>query len=254
LLLFLKQYYSNNTIYLYFNNSKTLRIERALAHIERKLIMTIKSSPTAAGSQILEISASGRRGQSVSRMLTQEVIDAIQTRDGDIALVRRDLADGVGFVDEDWIGANFADPEARSPKQHARLAESDKLVAELQAADTIVIGMPIYNFGIPAALKAWIDMIARARLTFRYTSTGPEGLLRDKHAIVVVASGGVRVDSRADHATPYLRQALGFVGITDIEIVAADQLNKHAEESIDKARLQISELIHRTGRIDGRAA
>lgn len=87
-------------------------------------------------------------------------------------------------------------------------------------------------------------MIARARLTFRYTENGPEGLLRDKKAYLVVATGGVPVGSPMDFATPYLRHALAFVGITDVEIVAADRLNSGAEESVDKARAQIADLIH----------
>jgi FMN-dependent NADH-azoreductase len=152
----------------------------------------------------------------------------------------------VSLVDESWIGANFTAEEERSAEQHDVLRESDAFVAELQAADVIVIGAPIYNFGIPAALKAWVDMIARARLTFRYTATGPEGLLTGKKAYIVIASGGVPVDSAVDFATPYLRQALKFVGVTDVDVIAADQLNSRAEESIDAARVRIAESIHTT--------
>lgn len=194
--------------------------------------------------RILEISASGRHGGSVSRMLSRELIDALEQREGDVAVVHRDLADGIPFVDEAWIKANFTADEERSAEQKDTLRGSDELVAELHAADVIVIGSPIYNFGIPAALKAWVDMIARARLTFRYTSEGPEGLLKGKKAYVVIASGGVPVDSPVDFATPYLRQALKFVGITDVEVIAADQLNSRAEDSIDAARMRIAELIH----------
>jgi FMN-dependent NADH-azoreductase len=104
------------------------------------------------------------------------------------------------------------------------LALSDTLIEELEAADTIVIGMPIYNFGMPAALKAWIDLMARPKVTFAYTESGPVGLLNDKRAIVAVASGGVPVDSPADFATPHLRQVLRFVGIDDITVHAAKDL------------------------------
>ena len=203
---------------------------------------------------VLEVSASGRNKDSVSRMLTRDIVDALETRNGQIALTRRDLNAGIALVDEDWISANFTAAEDRSVDQRARLADSDALVAELQAADVVVIGAPIYNFGVPASLKAWIDMIARARLTFRYTENGPEGLLKGKKAYVVIASGGVPVDSPADFATPYLRQALKFVGITDVEIIAADQLNQRAADSIDAARVQIAELIHTKQPVDGRAA
>ncbi len=194
--------------------------------------------------RILEVSASGRSKGSVSRMLSADLVGALEARHGDIELSRRDLSRGLSFVDEAWIEANFTAPEERNASQRAALAESDALVAELEAADVLVIGAPIYNFGVPAALKAWVDMIARARRTFRYTEHGPEGLLEGKKAFVVVASGGVPVDSAVDFATPYLRQALGFVGIRDVEVIAADQLNSRADESIDAARLRIAELIH----------
>jgi FMN-dependent NADH-azoreductase len=204
--------------------------------------------------QVLEVSASGRRADSVSRMLTQDIITALESRETTLSLTRRDLSDGVNHVDEAWINANFTPEEQRTPEQRAVLAESDELVAELRRADVIVIGAPIYNFGIPAALKAWIDMIARARLTFRYTDTGPEGLLKDKKAYIVIASGGVPVDSAVDFATPYLRQALTFVGISDIEIIAADQLNSKAEQSVDAARSRIGTLIQAAQSDDSIAA
>lgn len=204
--------------------------------------------------RILEISASGRRNGSVSRMLTGEIIEALEIREGTVSVDRRDLSNGVSVVDEPWINANFTPDEERTSDQHDVLRESDALVAELQSADVIVIGSPIYNFSIPAALKAWIDKIARARLTFRYTENGPEGLLKDKKAYVVIASGGVPVDSPVDFATPYLRHALGFIGITDIEVIAADQLNGHADKSIDAARIRIADLVHTTRPQEGRAA
>jgi FMN-dependent NADH-azoreductase len=204
--------------------------------------------------RILEVSASGRSKGSVSRMLTADLIEALEARHGAIELTRRDLSRGLPFVDEAWIEANFTAPEERSAAQRAALAESDALVEELRAADVLVIGSPIYNFGVPAALKAWVDMIARARLTFRYTANGPEGLLIGKKAYVVIASGGVPVDSAVDFATPYLRQALSFVGISDAEVIAADQLNKKAEESIDAARMRIAELIHTAPALSGQVA
>ena len=204
--------------------------------------------------QILEVSASGRGSDSVSRMLAQEVIDALEAKNGAIELTRRDLNAGISLVDEDWINANFTADEDRSIEQHAKLGESGALVAELQRADAIVIGAPIYNFGIPASLKAWVDMIARARLTFHYTAQGPEGLLKGKKAYVVVASGGVPVDSPVDFATPYLRQALKFVGITDVEVIAADRLNENSADSIDAARVRIADLILAAPSFTDRAA
>lgn len=204
--------------------------------------------------KILEVAASGRNDGSVSRMLSADLIRALEDRHGTVELTRRDLNKGMPFVDDAWINANFTAPEERSAEQRSALAESDALVAELKAADVLVIGSPIYNFGVPAALKAWIDMVARARLTFRYTENGPKGLLEGKKAYLVIASGGVPVDSAVDFATPYLRHALAFIGITDVEVIAADQLNSKAEESIDAARVRIAELIHTAPRLQSRVA
>ena len=204
--------------------------------------------------KVLEVAASGRNDGSVSRMLSADLVGALEERHGRVALTRRELNKGVPFVDEAWIGANFTAPDERTAEQRAILAESDVLVAELKAADVVVIGSPIYNFGVPAALKAWIDMVARARLTFRYTENGPQGLLEGKKAYVIIASGGVPVDSAVDFATPYLRHALGFIGITDVEVIAADQLNSRADESIDAARVRIADLIHTAPRLQSRVA
>lgn len=203
---------------------------------------------------ILEVSASGRRGDSVSRQLTADVVHALEDRYGSVTTVRRDLNDGVGFVDESWIAANFTAAKERTPTQRERLAESDRLVAELKAADVIVIGAPIYNFSIPATLKAWVDQVARARVTFRYTDSGPEGLLEGKKAYIVIASGGVPVDAAVDFATPYLRHALGFLGIHDVDVIAADRLNVRGTEAIDEARRDIAERIHTAPRLDSAAA
>jgi FMN-dependent NADH-azoreductase len=193
---------------------------------------------------ILEVSASGRHGASVSRELSADLIAALEDRYGKVKLSRRDLAKGIPFVDEAWIEANFTPDENRTTRHKDTLAYSDELVRELKEADVLIIGAPVYNFSIPAALKAWIDMIARARLTFRYTENGPKGLLAGKKAYLVVATGGVPVGSKVDFATPYLRHALGFVGITDVEVIAADGVNSGREDSMDRARKQIAELVH----------
>lgn len=194
--------------------------------------------------RILELSASGRSDGSVTRELSNDLITALQDRHGVAEVTRRDLSAGVPFVNEAWISANFTADEERTDEHNDTLAYSNELVAELQNADTIVIGVPVYNFSIPATLKAWVDMIARARLTFRYTEDGPVGLLTGKKAYLVVATGGVPVGSPVDFATPYLRHALAFVGITDVEIIAADRINSDAAESLDRARMQMAELVH----------
>ena len=193
---------------------------------------------------VLQISASGRKDGSVTRQLSADLIAALEDRHDAVNIVQRDVSKGVPFVDDAWIAANFTPDDARTDTHRETLAYSDALVRELQEADVLVFGAPVYNFSIPATLKAWVDMIARARLTFRYTDNGPVGLLEGKKAYVIVATGGVPVGSPVDFATPYLRHALNFVGITDIEIIAADRLNSSAEESMDRARTQIAELIH----------
>ncbi len=193
---------------------------------------------------VLEVQASARGEGSISRDLTADLIAALEARHGDLNVTRRDLAKGLPFIDEAWVAANFTPDEDRTSTHRQILSRSDDLVAELQAADVIVIGAPMYNFSVPAVLKAWIDMIARARLTFEYTENGPRGLLEGKKAYVVVPSGGVPVGSPADFATPYLRHALKFVGITDVEFIGAQGADRGNDEALDSARARIAELVH----------
>ncbi|KAA5804972.1 FMN-dependent NADH-azoreductase [Alkalicaulis satelles] len=172
--------------------------------------------------KILHVASSARLEDSVSRELGGRLAAALAGAEGEIVL--RDLArDPAGVVDSAWVAANFTAPEARTDSHAALLAGSDVLVAELKHADHIVIGAPMYNFSIPAPLKAWIDQVARARETFRYSEAGPEGLLKGKTAWLVVASGGVPVDGEADFVTPYLRHVLGFMGINDVRVIDASR-------------------------------
>lgn len=172
---------------------------------------------------VLRIDTSARRAGSASRELTAALAEGFAGQGGRI--IERDLAaTPPAPVDEAWVNANFTPEAARTDADRAALAQSDALVAELQAADVIVIGVPIYNFTFPATLKAWIDQVARARVTFRYGANGPEGLLTGKRAVLALASGGVEAGSAYDFATGYLRHVLGFLGITDVEVVAADKL------------------------------
>lgn len=177
---------------------------------------------------VLHIDASARFDGSVSRELTQRLAERLA---GGGRVLRRDLAaDPVPFVDEAWVGANFTADAERTQAQRETLAGSDALVEQLEAADDIVIGAPIYNFAIPASLKAWIDQVARARRTFRYTEDGPEGLLNGKTAWLVIASGGTPLDSEIDFATGYLRHVLGFLGITDVRVIDAARWSAKSEE------------------------
>lgn len=180
--------------------------------------------------KILHINSSGRVEGSVTRDISAQLVGQLQQQTGH-QLIRLDLAEGLPFIDEQWIAANFTDPAERSERQKAKLALSDSLVADLQQASHIVIAAPIYNFSVPAVLKAWIDMVARARVTFRYTENGPEGLLKGKKAYLVVASGGVPLGSEVDYASTYLRHVLGFLGIDDVTLVDANALGRAANES-----------------------
>ncbi|ASK88757.1 FMN-dependent NADH-azoreductase [Sphingorhabdus sp. SMR4y] len=187
---------------------------------------------------ILRVDASARKVGSSSRALTDAVIAKLAPD----FVVTRDLTDALPFVTEDWVGANFTDEADRTEAQKSILALSDSLVDEIVAADTLVIGTPIYNFAVPAALKAWIDLIARARKTFQYTANGPEGLLTSKKAYVLIASGGTEVGSEIDFASGYLRHVLGFVGITDVTIIAADQQMMKGEAALDQALEKVASV------------
>ena len=189
-------------------------------------------------SSILRIDSSARREGSISRDLADRII----ARFPDATVITRDLAEGLPLINETWVGANFTPEADRSADQRATLALSDELIAELQAADTLVIGLPIYNFGVPATLKAWVDQVARAGVTFRYTEAGPEGLLTGKRALIAVASGGTKAGSEMDFATGYIRQVLGFIGIADVEFITADQMALDPDAALKTAHDQIGAL------------
>ncbi len=176
------------------------------------------------GNTVLHIDGSARFEDSVSRKLSKKITEDLKPQN----VIRRDLADGVDFLDETWVEATFVKPEDRSAKQSTSLDHSDALVQEVMDADTIVIGAPLYNFSVPAVVKAWIDQISRAGRTFRYTQDGPEGLLRGKKVVVVLASGGVQIGSDTDFASPYLKFVFGFLGIHNVTILNADQADSFA--------------------------
>ena len=188
---------------------------------------------------LLRLDTSARRTGSISRDLNDRIVSRFGP---EVTVTSRDLAGGVPQIDEEWVTANFTPADQRSDAQRAALALSDAFIAELKAADVLLIGLPIYNFGVPAALKAWIDQVARAGVTFQYSEYGPKGLLEGKRAIIAVASGGTEVGSEIDFATDYLRHVLGFIGITEVELVTADRLMVDADGSMAKAGAQIADL------------
>lgn len=188
--------------------------------------------------KILRVDASARHDGSVSRDLTDKVI----ARLGATEVVTRDLTQPLPLIDGTWVGANFTPADQLDARQKGALALSDMLIQEIKDADTLVIGLPVYNFGVPAGLKAWIDQIVRAGVAFRYTENGPEGLLKGKRAIVVFASGGTQLGSEVDFASGYVKFVLGFIGITDVEFVAADRLQIDGENALKSANETIDAL------------
>lgn len=181
----------------------------------------------AANNSVLLVEASARKSGSTSRELALHLLGRL--RPGRV--IRRDVADGLPIITEDWVNANFTKPEDRTHEHRETLSLSDSLVEEVKAADTIVIATPIYNFSVPASLKIWIDLVARAGLTFRYTPEGPVGLLEGKKAYILVTSGGTPAGSDIDFASGYLKHFLGFIGIHDVEIIAADRLMPQPENT-----------------------
>ena len=194
---------------------------------------------------VLRVDASARLEGSVTRGLADRLLDELGSRADGLNVIHRDLAPGLPLINADWVAANFTEAGQRDQAQQQTLALSDSLVAEVKAADVLVIATPIYNFGVPATLKAWFDQIARARVTFRYTENGPEGLLTGKKAYVLVATGGTAVGGEMDFATPWLRFMLGFLGITDVEVIAADQGMARGDEARRLAEEQMGRLLDR---------
>ena len=192
---------------------------------------------------ILHITASIRGGDSVSRDLSTRIVASL-TAKGDATVVERDLSQNdLPFIDGARFAANLAPYADRTPEQQELAAIADTLIGELQDADIIVMGIPIYNFTMPSTLKAWADLVARAGTTFEYTAEGPKGKLTGKKVYLAVASGGTPVGSAYDHMTPWLTFFLGFLGITDIETVAADGImGEGGEERIAEAKAKAETL------------
>lgn len=169
---------------------------------------------------ILHIDASANTATSVSRAASAKLVAELGG-----TVTYRDLAtDPLPQIDGAWADARLSDPATRSAEESETLALSDVIVAEALAADIIVFGTPLYNFAAPASLKAWMDLVARPRVTFSYTPDGPVGHLAGKKAIVAVASGGVPIGSGMDFLSPHIRVFLGFIGVTDVEIVTAKDI------------------------------
>lgn len=175
---------------------------------------------------ILQINGSARAGNGHSTRLANDIVARLRSETPTAQLTVRDLARNPHpALDEAALGALFTPESERSAEQAARVALDDELIAELMAADVIVLGVPMYNFGVSSQIKNWIDAVARARVTFRYTETGAEGLVKGKTVYVAFARGGRYRGTAADSQTPYLQTVLGFLGMTDVRFIYAEGLN-----------------------------
>ncbi|MBX7514934.1 NAD(P)H-dependent oxidoreductase [Qipengyuania sp. GH38] len=192
---------------------------------------------------ILHITASIRDGESVSRSLGTKLVEKLSAKQ-DTKVLTRDLAkNDIPFIDAERFAANLSPYAERSSEQHELAKVADELIEELKGADTIVFSVPVYNFSVPATVKAWADLVARAGTTFQYTANGPEGLLTGKKAYIAIASGGTPIGSEVDFMSPWLKFFLGFLGITDVEMVAADGImGEGGEEKIAEAHEEVERL------------
>jgi FMN-dependent NADH-azoreductase len=173
----------------------------------------------------MKIDSSARVNGSFGRALTDQVVEKLKAENADASVIVRDVGQqSIPHVNADWLAANYTPADERTSANKQVLAQSDALIAEIQASDILVIGCPIYNFSVPASLKAWIDQVCRAGVTFRYSPDGPVGLLEGKRAVIVITSGGTAMDGPADFATGYLRHVLSFIGITDVAVIGSDLL------------------------------
>jgi FMN-dependent NADH-azoreductase len=199
---------------------------------------------------ILQINSSPRawaNGQgSQSTRLANELVEKLRAANPGATLTLRDLTTQPHPpLDESALGALFTPEQARSAEQHARVAQDQALIDELKAADVIVIGVPMVNFGITSQLKSWIDAITKAGVTFKYTATGPVGLVEGKKVYAVLTRGGLYRDQPHDTQVPYLRQILGFLGLTDIQFIYAEGLamGPDAEaKALSSARAEIAAI------------
>ncbi|MEJ3590245.1 MULTISPECIES: FMN-dependent NADH-azoreductase [Pseudomonas] len=197
-------------------------------------------------SNVLIIESSARQQGSFSRQLTQQFISQWQAAHPTDRVTVRDLAlHPVPHLDANLLGG-WMKPEAqRSADEHASLKRSDELTDELLAADVLVLAAPMYNFAIPSTLKAWLDHVLRAGVTFKYTETGPQGLLTGKKAYVLTARGGLYAGSTSDHQEPYLRQVMAFVGIHDVTFIHAEGMNlggDFQEKGLNQAKARLSAI------------
>ena len=191
---------------------------------------------------ILKINSSVRYEGSVSRQLTDKLVNKIA--DSTDNIIERDLNQEIHFISDASFGAVSVPVLERTPEQQELSKLADTMIEELQQTDIIVLGVPIYNFGPPASLKAWADLVARSGTTFNYSKNGLVGLLENKKAYLVAVSGGITIGSDADFMTPWMKFFLGFLGIKEIETIVADGiLGSDGAEKIQMANQKIDALL-----------
>lgn len=197
-------------------------------------------------SNVLVVNSSINGEQGNSNKLVQSFINALAEKE-EITIEQLDLnSEPLGHLSSEEMQAWMTAPEQRSEQQHQLAGISDKYVEQVKKADILVLGVPMYNFGIPSALKAWIDRIARAGVTFRYTENGPQGLLTDKKVYVMAARGGMYAGTPKDTQSSYLKDFFAFIGLTDVEFIYAEGLamgEESASNAFSKANEKIIELI-----------
>jgi len=197
--------------------------------------------------KILHIKSSIFGEQGNSSKLAEHFMDQIKSQHSDAQITVRDLAsDPIPHLNLQTVQAALTAPDQRSAEQQAQATLADTLIEELLAADILVLSVPMYNFGIPSTLKAWIDHVARAGTTFKYTEQGPVGLVQGTKAYVLGARGGAYFGTAKDTQTPYLKNVLGFIGITDVEFVLAERLNQDRDQApriLQQANGRIDQLL-----------
>jgi FMN-dependent NADH-azoreductase len=193
---------------------------------------------------ILQINSSARSTGSESTRLADSIVAKLAAANPGASVERRDLAANPHpVIDEPTLQALFTPADQRTPEQAARVALDDALIAQVQAADVIVIGAPMYNFGITVPLTSWFDAISRAGVTFRYTANGPEGLLGGKKVYVALARGGMHRDAPSDTQLPHVKMFLNFVGLTDVQVVYSEGLGM-GPEAVAKAQAEADAQVN----------
>ncbi|ANG63306.1 FMN-dependent NADH-azoreductase [Marinobacterium aestuarii] len=194
--------------------------------------------------KVLVVQSSALNETSNTRLLTAKLLARLG-RDADITVTSRDLAqDQLPHITDQTLGAFFTPADQRSPEQTEIIALSDALVAELMDTDVVIIAAPMYNFGVPSTLKAYFDHIARAGVTFKYTETGPVGLVQGKQAYIVTATGGIHAGTPRDFVAPFVTTFLGFLGINAVKTFAAEGMSMPTmkEESLNQTISAIEQL------------